>query len=134
MPWFDWLIFAFRTPSAFYEDPIRYRKNVIGHTWLVGALPAALAQLLAHLLDLDPLPVQAATLAVCGALYGLWELAQYRFARAEASDCIADWAFVMHGHLVAATLSLPLLVLWAANLQAGVLFRKHHRVERKPNG
>ena len=128
-----WLIYAFNTPSAFPDDWRRWLRNQCGHTIGVGAIPAALmahfAPALAVLIHDDlglttsGLALQVGLLFLTAALYGLWELGQYRLRGARASDCLADWAFVMLGHFAAATFNPILAVILAVFLASGALSR-----------
>lgn len=142
------LIFAFRTPSAFYDAPWKYARNVIGHTAAVGALPAFLLAWQAGTIsgfatvileqEISRAQILAAGFVLVGILYGLWERAQHYYFRAGPADCAEDWAFVMQGQLIAivfcldlAAIGLPLLALWLARLAAGVLLRKTHFVVKR---
>lgn len=128
-----WIVFAFNTPSAFADSWRDWLINQAGHTLGVGALPgfliATYAPVLAvlthdHLgLSIAALTFQVAGVALTAALYGLWEFGQYRLRGARASDCIADWAFVMLGHFTAATLNPILAVILIAFLASGALSR-----------
>ena len=97
------------TPSAFRSDWRKFVRNQIGHYGAVGLLPGLL------------LGVVAIPLVVV--LYGLWELSQWQFRRASARDCIEDWGFVMSGVFAGAQLQFPVVLVAAAWLAAGALWR-----------
>lgn len=72
----------FQTPSAFHKDPAGYAFNQIGHTLLVGSLPAYFFPGLVPLLLFG---------------YAVWELGQVIVHDAEPWDGVQDWAFVCGG-------------------------------------
>lgn len=134
---FSWLIFAFRTPSAFYDDWRAYLVNVLGHAGCVGLAPGLLAAIAAPAimapLNLPAWPVIASAAALTFLLYGLWEGAQFVYMRAYASDCIEDQAFVMLGHAIGAAFGLgfigtglALLCIFALFAGSGAVFRAEH--------
>lgn len=130
---FTWILYAFNTPSAFPSDWKAWLTNQVGHLSIVGALPALLgayyAQTLVILLADHGGPVWPAVaaqwmiLVLVALLYALWEWAQYHWKGASDADCLADWSFVMLGHLVAATLNPVLAVILVTLLASGARSR-----------
>lgn len=97
---------AFITPTAFRGDPRGHALNQVGHMLLIGLAPVWLG----------------APFWLVLALFAIWEFAQWRIHRAEAWDCVEDFAFVSSG---AVGVACP-LVLAAASLflWSGALRRK----------
>lgn len=97
------LVHAWRSPSAFADDPSGYAANQLGHLFCVGWAPVAV--------------FGPGAIAVTLPLYALWEWSQWRWARAEAWDCLEDGAHVLGGALGA--IWPPVLALNALHLAAG---------------
>ena len=104
---FDYIRYLFNTPSAFRDNWLAYARNVALHTALVG--------LGMHFLGF----------IVGAVVYAAWELAQLVFRKAEASDCVEDWAFVMCGALAWLTLDWRVAVIACAFMASGALWRRH---------
>ena len=102
------LAYLWQTPSAFYDDWRKYARNQLGHALVVGILPGFF---LGHFAGFGL------------ALYAVWEITQWQFRRALASDCVEDWAFVACGAAFGVTGSVWFLVVMMAFLAAGVLWR-----------
>lgn len=130
---FNWIIYAFNTPSAFAMNWRKWLTNQVGHLSLVGALPAFLAAYYAQTMVIlladhggPLLPAVAAQwfiLCLVALLYALWEWAQYSWKGASDADCLADWSFVMLGHLTAATLNPVLAIILVTLLASGARSR-----------
>lgn len=103
------IAYFWMTPSSFKDNWRKYALNQIGHFVAVGVLPAAL---------LGILVVPVTLLA-----YFAWELTQWQFRRADASDCVEDWAFVACGAFLGATGNLAFLLVACAFLVAGIFWR-----------
>jgi hypothetical protein len=82
----SFILRLFQTPSSFRADPWGYLRNQVAHGYLIGGAGTLILTAQGWSPDL--------ALAVVLALYGLWELAQWRLARAEGWDCLEDVAFV----------------------------------------
>ncbi|WP_299734639.1 hypothetical protein [uncultured Roseobacter sp.] len=96
----------FRNPDAYRIDPGGYARNQIGHFLVIGALPVWLGF----------------PLWVVVVIYALFEWAQWRFAEAEPSDGLEDFAFVLMGALSVDDLMITAPAV--SFLAAGYLFRK----------
>lgn len=103
----------FYTPSSFEGDARGFALNAAGHALIVGALAAFF------------LPAWIVLTA-----YAVWEFAQWRHCKAEAWDCIHDWAFVAGGALA---VSEPLILIPLAGFYAaGILRRLSTQPDRSP--
>lgn len=112
-----YLRYLFDTPSAFYDDPVAYARNVVLHSALIGLVAAQAGRL-----------IPGYEFALGGAIYAVWELAQWRLRKAIAADCFEDWAFVMAGALAWLTLDWRVAIVALAFLASGVSFRSEMRL------
>lgn len=103
------IVHMWKTPSAFRDDWRAYARNQLGHVAAVGLVPALLLG-----------PVGAAIILV---LFALWELTQWQFRRAEASDGLEDWGFVCGGAVLGVTGQPGHAFVIAAFLAAGIVSR-----------
>jgi hypothetical protein len=94
----------FDTPSSFEGDPRGFARNAAGHALIVGALPAYLFP---------------ALIPIALALYAAWEAAQWHWRKAEAWDCLHDWAYVCGGAVAVLepVTWAPLLAFYLADIQ-----------------
>lgn len=107
-----YLLYLFNTPSDFGDDWKAYTRNAALHTILVGLL-GAFAETV----------VPGFGFVIAGAVYAVWELAQWYFRSALAFDCVEDWAFVQSGALAYISADPRVIMVAAAFLVSGVLRR-----------
>lgn len=107
-----YIIQLFNTPSAFYDDPLAYARNVVLHAVLVGFVSAQTELLLPGYGFLGG-----------GVVYAAWEGAQWLWRKAPPADCLEDWAFVQAGALTWLTLDWRLGCVAASFLAAGIVYR-----------
>ncbi len=95
----------FRTPTAYYDSPVKYALNQIGHAYIVGFIPV-------FLFGWWSLPILAAG-------YATWEYAQMRLFHAVLSDGLEDLGHVLMGAVAALFpwVILPHLILIASRFQ-----------------
>lgn len=103
------IAYLWSTPSAFRREWRKYALNQTGHFLCVGVLPGAV--------------LGAAWIPVILAAYFVWELTQWQFRRAAASDCVEDWTFVAAGCAFGATGDVTILSIAAGFLLAGIFWR-----------
>lgn len=105
------LAYLWRTPSAFLDDWRKYARNQAGH----GAVGIVAGLLTAE--------IGMAFGVACVVFYTAWELTQWQFRRAAASDCAEDWAFAFTGFAIGLTQAWLFLVTMAVYLIAGIFWR-----------
>jgi hypothetical protein len=110
---FELLVYAYRTPSAFYDNPKAFFWNQTGHFVAIGVLSGFLG-----------FPFIALT------AYALWEGLQYQFQRATASDCLDDIAFVTCGAAFGVTLHAGFVIVGVLFLLTGTVWRMEVKAQQ----
>lgn len=107
----EYLLFAFKTPSDFATDPLKFARNQLGHGLALGAVQVWLGFPMWFIFS----------------WYFAWEVLQYLIVKAQKHDCVADYAFYTCGVFVAMTtfpyLDWKFLLVYTLFLTSGILKR-----------
>lgn len=111
-----YVVWLFKTPSAFWGDWVGYARNQSLHALALGFAPAAVFGIYA-------LPFQVV-------FYICWELGQWHWHGGETSDCLEDVAFVLGAAAIAISGQWHLLFILALFLLSGIALRRERKASQ----